>query len=342
MTLQTTEVPADALAFEHSLERLDPQWQALHQRLHRPRQPWQGQLGGAPLSVAWASSGAAMDEPQLELWLSLGDSPVQLHVPARALDLLGLPEGLLLPSLPAALLLEQALLTLIAPLEHLFSQPIHVLDRALTQCVELAPLSLGLEVRLGDSALAVQLRCDAATWAEIAVLLEQHAAPMPHDLGGLALTLGVDGGEAWLSLVELRSLLPGDVVMLDPWPDDHLRLHLDDQWQARVQRDGKRLQLIEPPITALALKERHMSEQGTGPSLDSSLDELQLKLVCQVGSVELSLAQLRELGVGSVLELAPRMHEGVDLMINGRRVGQGQLVKIGDGLGVRLLSFAAS
>ena len=85
-----------------------------------------------------------------------------------------------------------------------------------------------------------------------------------------------------------------------------------------------------------------MSEQGTGPSLDSSLDELQLKLVCQVGSVELSLAQLRELGVGSVLALAPRMHEGVDLMINGRRVGQGQLVKIGDGLGVRLLSFAAS
>jgi type III secretion protein Q len=27
-------------------------------------------------------------------------------------------------------------------------------------------------------------------------------------------------------------------------------------------------------------------------------------------------------------------------MVNGRRVGQGQLVKIGDGLGVRLLSFA--
>jgi type III secretion protein Q len=34
------------------------------------------------------------------------------------------------------------------------------------------------------------------------------------------------------------------------------------------------------------------------------------------------------------------MQEGVDLMINGRRVGQGQLVQIGEGLGVRLLSFA--
>jgi type III secretion protein Q len=32
--------------------------------------------------------------------------------------------------------------------------------------------------------------------------------------------------------------------------------------------------------------------------------------------------------------------DSVDLMVNGRRVGQGQLVKIGDGLGVRLLSFA--
>ncbi|HGM5582692.1 TPA: type III secretion system cytoplasmic ring protein SctQ [Pseudomonas putida] len=342
MTLQAPGVSADALAFEHSLERLDPQWLVLHQRLQRPRQPWQGQLGELALSVAWQAQPMPEDEPLLVLWLSLGDSPVQLRLPTRALDLLGLPEGLAMPGLPAALLLEQALLTLIAPLEQLLGQPIRVLDRSLEQRVELAPLRLDLDVRLGEAALAVQLRSDAATWAEIAVLLEHHVAPLPQDLGALALTLDVDAGEAWLSLSELRSLLPGDVVMLDPWPDDHLRLHLDDQWQARVQRDERRLQLIEPPITAQALKERHMSEQGTGPSLDSSLDELQLKLVCQVGSVELSLAQLRELGVGSVLELAPRMHEGVDLMINGRRVGQGQLVKIGDGLGVRLLSFAAS
>lgn len=84
-----------------------------------------------------------------------------------------------------------------------------------------------------------------------------------------------------------------------------------------------------------------MTATADGQGLDSTLNELPLKLVCQVGSVEMSLAQLRELGAGSLVPLTPQLHDGVDLMVNGRRIGQGQLVKIGDGLGVRLLSFAA-
>ena len=81
-------------------------------------------------------------------------------------------------------------------------------------------------------------------------------------------------------------------------------------------------------------------EAALDASLDSTLDALPLTLVCQVGSVEMSLAQLRELGAGSVVQLDAQQDDRVDLMVNGRRVGQGQLVKIGDGLGVRLLSFA--
>lgn len=84
-----------------------------------------------------------------------------------------------------------------------------------------------------------------------------------------------------------------------------------------------------------------MSETLDGPSLDSSLDELPLKLVCQAGSVELTLAQLRELGEGSLVQFADQRQDSVDLMVAGRRVGQGQLVRIGDGLGIRVLSIAA-
>ena len=56
--------------------------------------------------------------------------------------------------------------------QHRFALLEPVLPEALTQCVELAPLSLGLEVRLGDSALAMQLRCDAATWADQLIEIE--------------------------------------------------------------------------------------------------------------------------------------------------------------------------
>lgn len=82
-----------------------------------------------------------------------------------------------------------------------------------------------------------------------------------------------------------------------------------------------------------------MNEPTATPDLDVSLDALPLKLVCQVGSVELTLEQLREMAPGTLLPLASSTRDEVDLMVNGRRVGRGELVRIGDGLGVRLLGF---
>lgn len=334
---------ADTLAFSHALPWYDPQWQPQHRRLHRPRLPWQGAFGEQTLRVEWQVSMAQSNEQLLVSWWALGEATVWLALPRQALGLLALPDGLALPSTASALLLEHALLALIEPLEQALGLTLQVLERAPETPSNLAPLQLELRVSLGDTALPVQLRSDAAGWAVMLAALERHIAPAPLELGPLPLSLQVDGGEAWLTLAELRSLLPGDVVMLDPWAEAQVRLCHGRQLMLRAQRDGQRLQLLEPPKVLAVVTERSMSdvEDGAG-GLDCSLDELQLKLVCQVGSVELSFAQLRELGTGSVLELAPRMHEGVDLMINGRRVGQGQLVKVGDGLGVRVLSFAVS
>ena len=44
---------------------------------------------------------------------------------------------------------------------------------------------------------------------------------------------------------------------------------------------------------------------------------------------------------GTLLPLASSGQDEVDLMVNGRRIGRGELVRIGDGLGVRLLGFNA-
>ena len=187
--------------------------------------------------------------------------------------------------------------------------------------------------------MALQLTVAAAE--KVAQWLEQHAIPARLSLGALILRLAVETGEAKLSIGELRSLNPGDVLMLDPWPATQMRLVLARQLQARATRHDTTLTLLEAPTGAHYLKELAMSETLDGPSLDSSLDELPLKLVCQAGSVELTLAQLRELGEGSLVQFADQRQDSVDLMVAGRRVGQGQLVRIGDGLGIRVLSIAA-
>jgi type III secretion protein Q len=71
------------------------------------------------------------------------------------------------------------------------------------------------------------------------------------------------------------------------------------------------------------------------------LGDVPLTVVCQVGSVQLTLADLQQLAEGSVLPLPEGGSDCVELLVNGRSVGRGELVKIGDGLGVRLTRIAA-
>lgn len=71
--------------------------------------------------------------------------------------------------------------------------------------------------------------------------------------------------------------------------------------------------------------------------LDATLDELPLELICQVGQLRLTLADLRGLGEGSVLPLNANPPGQVELLLNDRRVALGELIRLGDGLGVRLL-----
>jgi len=327
----------DALTFEQALAWHDPLWTSLHNRLHRPRRGWQGQYAGRAFTVAW-EPGEATVEDGVEVWLTLGGALLKVTLPAQGMEVFGMPDGLLPDSPSGSLLLELALLELIIPLEHLIGQPIRVLDLEASRAVpSLLPLSVNLGVRLGDDLkLNVPIQLSEAATLDIADALDRHAPATLHDLGHLRLSISVDSAEAWLTLPELLSLLPGDVVMLDPWADSHVRLRLGTSLWCRARLEGTCLQLIEQQLAVISMKEHHMTEVDAGPSLD----EVQLKLVCRLGSVELSLAQLRELGEGSLLQMTPSMQEGVELLINGRRVGLGQLVKIGDGLGVRILSFS--
>lgn len=340
--------------FAEQLPSVDRRWLDLHNRLHRNREAWNGECAGQAIGVHWGSA-AEPDATAIELLLALGeegDASVRLHLPTQALQILGVPVALDLQTLPGAMLLELALLSLIEPLEHLTGQTLHLIDRADSAHAVLAaqpcPLHLATRVELGGSSMPVTLHLSAKAGEQIAQWLDQHASPAPHTLTDLRLWLAVEAGEAELSVGELYSLNPGDVVMLDPWPTAQVRLAVNQRLYARAGQDGTTLKLLETPMCVNFPKEFPVSEAPTmneapdGRSLDSCLDELPLKLVCQAGSVELTLAQLRELGEGSLLSFTEQRQDSVDLMVNGRRVGQGQLVKIGPGLGVRVLSIATS
>nr|WP_300314563.1 type III secretion system cytoplasmic ring protein SctQ [Halomonas sp.] len=187
-------------------------------------------------------------------------------------------------------------------------------------------------------------------------------------------------GYQTLTLAELRDLAPGDVVMLDsPVINgsglDTPNLNPDSLRQAsavlvgerlmasaQTHRDGVRLlsrlhpltqgdlAMASPandndnnnnnaqPQTGSAAVDRTAADRMTAGNM--GLDQLPLRLVCEFGRLELSLGELRELDQGSVLPLSRPEDEAVDLVVNGRILGKGRVVKIGDGLGVQIVRLA--
>lgn len=55
-----------------------------------------------------------------------------------------------------------------------------------------------------------------------------------------------------------------------------------------------------------------------------------------LGRVQLSVAQLLQLGAGSVLELDRKVGESIDIYVNNRLVARGEVVVVEDRLGVTM------
>ncbi|WP_165495940.1 type III secretion system cytoplasmic ring protein SctQ [Phytopseudomonas daroniae] len=335
MNCLQSSLPAPLLP---SLPQLDVARQALHNRLLRRRQAWQGQVNGERFEVSIISQLPETDAA-IVLPARLGPAAMQLHLDAPLLERLLAPLDLQrdfhsLPQPLQSVLLEQALLPWIEPLEQ-------ELGEALSLGADAQPWDFMLTLQLSEQGTrlgVLGLGLSAVAGETVARLLERHLQPARHPLPALHLGLSLQRGWQSLSLAELRSLQPGDVLMLDCPPGaDGLLVLADGRRQARFKRQQSRLELLEALQPINPNTENPMGHDAD----DAQLDDVPLTVICQIGSLEMPLGQLRELGEGSVLALPEGDSQRVELMVNGRCVGRGELVAIGDGLGVRLTRFAS-
>lgn len=158
----------------------------------------------------------------------------------------------------------------------------------------------------------------------------------------LPVPLSIRIGAVTCSVGELAAVSPGDVVMADH------RCHraqtavavLAEYLAAPVEVTAAGAQLAALPVRVQgSIWEWTMESAGDGSRADlekTDLDDIPVKLLFELGRVELSLAEVRQLAPGAVIPLSRLVEESVDISANGRRIGRGSLVRIGDNLGVRI------
>jgi type III secretion protein Q len=189
-----------------------------------------------------------------------------------------------------------------------------------------------------------------SSWAELrlpadqAMRLARHfdivAKPTASDVD-LPVAVCLRVAAATFALREIRSLKTGDVVLVDDYCRDAgmgiavIAEHLVAP--VELISEGVRL-LADPRLGRGSLwewsMERAVDEATKVP--DTGLDGLPVRLVFELGRTEMSLVEIRRLAPGAIVPLACLRDQAVDIVANGRRIGRGALVEIGDSLGVRV------
>lgn len=157
---------------------------------------------------------------------------------------------------------------------------------------------------------------------------------------GIPIMVSMQVGHQGLSLAQLASLRIGDIVLLNRPPAGRV-LVADARLRADVREQGDEY-VLDSDWYIDERSEVSMEEiTNDTESLPSVvLDQLTVPLVCEVGRLSLSMAQLQAIKPGAVLPMHRREDQAVDLLINGQKVGQGELVRLDGALGVRVVRLA--
>lgn len=367
--------PSDSAEFLGGLRRFDPDMLSLHNMLHCPRESlaldWNGHA--VHLSLFHAAS---LPAEEVHFRLRVGDESVNVACSWRALDCLGThparQRSLQKVDFDLATLwLESVWLFWLEPLETFLDANIRVesvpeddaREKGIRGHAASPLMALSLSFEYADESHLVRIELSRTLLIRLQPLLDRYCPPQRHSGSAVTTTVTFCMGLQHLALREWRSLQPGDVVLLErPFSDPaQAEVIVGECYTAEARVASGELQLTSPlrpsrklqasvaasemTFQELEQKEDSMNEssldnlspdetQTTNETVD--LNDLPLRLTCELGRLDLTLGELRELGEGSVLPLGKRPERAVDLVINGRRMGLGRLVMIGDDLGVQI------
>jgi len=258
-------------------------------------------------------------------------------------------------------------------LEKTFQRAVEVLDVRLNTPMKVTAECLGFEILCEQSGIGtrgfLQVADSAAqATAELFKVLQEvseREMALPLSPTHLPVLWAAVVGSTALSAGEVRALEEHDIVLVDDstHSDNALGCWLavgpTRSYAGRARfRQGGELQLVEfssrrsmtmspdaqadPAAAEAALAESTLAESSASQPI--SFDEIPVNLRFELAQWSAPLAAVAALEAGSVIDFGHRIDEhAVSVWVEQRCIGKGQLVAIGERLGVRLLSvFAAA
>jgi len=215
---------------------------------------------------------------------------------------------------------------------------VEVLDVQPDKSLQLTPDCIGFELAMDPDGVSVQ------------GFLRPAHGEMPHLPRGhtrsaveIPVRWAAVVGRTSLSIREFRALEEQDTLILEnaTYTADALGCRLivganhHDVGRASVQ--SGHLHIVEPLSKGIAVM---TSATASDPlSRESGFDEIQLNLRFELAQWHAPLSEIATLAPGSVVELRDRIDEqAVTVWADERCIGKGQLVAVGDRLGIRLLT----
>jgi type III secretion system YscQ/HrcQ family protein len=332
---------ADALAGGALIQRTAPGETKRGNALFGLRRSFPFAWAGKPARLRFIAPAAA-PAPLLHLTAELGGHPVQIGLP-------GLPEpaslGVAFAGIEIAGLPEEILLG--------------VMEAWLADAMKAAS-SAGVAWRLTGYQATPPTLASACGWEVAREANERflvgslHAEPAVLDaivgsvsrvpaqpLGkadAVPVALHVVVARVPLSLSALRTVSLGDVflVALPPGspPQGPCELWAGTRLVGRALRNQQsfRVTAMNPPVEPAA----------KAPAGPVKVDDLPVSVLFDLGQLDLTVGQLRTVAEGFTFELAAMPPRLVAIRVGGREVGQGELVEVGDKVGVRVVQWTLS
>jgi len=316
------------------------------------REAWEGRVGNTEMAVRAASASANLH--LVDVWanivLSIDRAPAHLFLPH------GLIEAQLRsvePTLDAetlapdmcGMLLEMIFEPFIQILEtdHHFNIECHGFD--FTNNIPPED-GVGLSVSVGgmenvpvimDAPPALRMRI--TTWLNSQPVLQA-------DIDELVIPVSFRAGYAVLTLDELINIRPGDGIVMDANSvlQKSVVAVVGERFAHNCVVTAQGLELtgnLLTPVTGNLKGWTFMSDEespipGANKAEPGAVGQINVRLVFEVGRLDMTVEEIQAIDSGHVFDLGRPVGQAVDIIAGGRQIGAGELVRVGEQIGVRV------